>query len=54
VLIKQRGEPIPFMAVHKQSHPLGTVQMLEGTDPRGNGYYFSADQLEGYLDVIGE
>lgn len=54
ILVKQKGEPVPFMAVHKQPDPVGTVQMIEGTDPRGSGFYFSAQQLEGYLDVIGD
>lgn len=51
VLVWQKGEEIPFMAIHKEGSPAGTVQMIEGTDPRGNGFYFSADQLECYLDV---
>jgi hypothetical protein len=51
VLVWQQGEEIPFMAIRKAGFPEGTVVMLEGTDKRGTGYYFSAEQLSCWLEV---
>lgn len=52
VLVFQTGEQVPFMAIRKADFPEGTVVMIEGTDKRGTDFYFSAEQISCWLEVV--